>query len=128
MRLRRFACALGLTVLGACGGSPPAQGTGGQQVFEVKAGEGQLVLSADDVQHLEVVKAPEGYRLRVELRPAASRNLAQLTRANVGRKIPIVIHGEVVMDPLVRDPIVTGRLEISAKDQSDLERLQRLLQ
>jgi preprotein translocase subunit SecD len=128
MSLRTFVASFGLAVLAACGGSSsgPAPSSGG--VIEVKAGPGQIVLSPTDIKRWEVVEAPEGYRIRVELAPAASQNLARVTRANVGRKVPIVIHGEVVMDPLVRDPIESGRLEISGRSKADLQRIQRLLQ
>jgi SecD/SecF fusion protein len=49
----------------------------------------------------------------VTLTPSAAKRLASVSRANIGRPIAIAIGGKVLMNPVVRDEITGGEIEIS---------------
>lgn len=44
------------------------------------------------------------------------RRLAQVTTQNVGRALAIVVNGRLIMAPVIRDPILGGRVQISGLD------------
>jgi preprotein translocase subunit SecD len=49
----------------------------------------------------------------VTMTPAAAKRLASISKANIGRPIAIAIGGTVLMNPVVRDEITDGAIEIS---------------
>jgi preprotein translocase subunit SecD len=51
--------------------------------------------------------------IRLHLAPESADALKELTLKNVGSKVDLRVDGEVVMSPVIRDPIVSGSLEIS---------------
>ena len=61
----------------------------------------------------------------IELDPAGVRALAQLTRAQVGRKIAIVLDDRVMAAPVVMAPIASGRLSLplGAERRADADEL-----
>ncbi len=65
--------------------------------------------------------------LQIELTPDAGQRLEDFTTAHVGEEVAIVVDGEVVLQPRVRDPIAGGRLEISGHSEADLQEIERKL-
>jgi preprotein translocase subunit SecD len=49
----------------------------------------------------------------VTLTPAAAKRLADLSRANVGKAVPIAVGGTVLMNPIIREAITGGTIEIA---------------
>lgn len=55
----------------------------------------------------------------VTLTPAAATRLSALSKANIGKPIPIAIGGSVLMSPVVREAITGGAIEISGAGTFD---------
>jgi preprotein translocase subunit SecD len=54
--------------------------------------------------------------------------LATLTAERIGQRLPIRVNGRTLTDPMVRDAIPGGSLQISGPDMEELMRLQIMLQ
>jgi preprotein translocase subunit SecD len=65
--------------------------------------------------------------LEVILRHRKARQLTELTKASLNQKIVITINGEVVAEPIVKDTISGGTLEIQIKNEATAIRLARAL-
>ena len=50
----------------------------------------------------------------IRLSPESASAFAELTAANIGRQIAIVVDGEAVSQPVVREPITGGLIQISS--------------
>lgn len=57
----------------------------------------------------------------LELNEEGAMIFAALTTGNVGRKVPIYLDGELLINPVVQAPITGGRTQISAADWSTAE-------
>lgn len=69
------------------------------------------------------------WRVSVEFTEGGAALFADLTRDAVGRRIALVLDGEVLTAPVVRDAILGGRCEISGRySRSDAGRVAALLQ
>lgn len=70
---------------------------------------------------LEVSEASVGFDQRVKdlpvlsitFAPASREAFAHFTEANVGRKVEMRIEGKVVMAPVIREPILGGKVQVS---------------
>jgi preprotein translocase subunit SecD len=49
----------------------------------------------------------------VTLSPAGRAKLAKVTRANVGKEMPLTIGNRVLTKPIVREPLLAGTLQIT---------------
>ncbi len=47
------------------------------------------------------------------LMPSSKRKLGEFTTANVGRKVEIRVDGQVLMSPVIREPITNGVVQVS---------------
>jgi len=54
-----------------------------------------------------------GAAILVTMDERASKRLAALTGANVGKPLPFALDGKALMEPVVREPIAGGAIEIS---------------
>ena len=50
--------------------------------------------------------------VQITLTPAAVTSFAELTRQNIARRIAIVVNGKVIVAPVVRQPILDGKIQI----------------
>ena len=85
--------------------------------FEVRLGdgEGETVLTADDVDSAAVIRTDdEDYGVSVILTESAMDRFGALTGRHVGETMVIVVAGEVVAAPIVRERIAGGTLFIEA--------------
>lgn len=64
-----------------------------------------------------------GWGVNVELGPAGTQALTELTKDLVGKKIAIVVDGVVLAAPTVAEPITTGAVQVNALTRSDAEAL-----
>jgi preprotein translocase subunit SecD len=71
----------------------------------------------DDAQidrcSVEVQSQPWGVQVRMHLTPEGAARLADLTRAQLHRRVVIALDGEVETAPVVMEPITGGEVAIS---------------
>ena len=95
-------------------------------MLEFKDEEGNTLLTGTDLKDAQAAMNQQGGQsvVNLEFSDEGKDKFADATLKNVGRKIAILLDGEVLTDPVVREPILGGRAEISG--QRDLEEAQRL--
>jgi preprotein translocase subunit SecD len=60
----------------------------------------------------------------VTLSPSGATKLAKVTRANVGKEMPLMIGSRVLTKPVVREPLLSGSFQISG--MANLEEARQL--
>ncbi len=85
-----------------------------------RAGPVKAEAGADPASGLPIVNI----KLSATLRDA----LAELTRANIGKPLPIRVDGRIVSEPHVNEPILNGELQISGIDRTEADRIAAALQ
>jgi preprotein translocase subunit SecD len=60
----------------------------------------------------------------VTLSPSGATKLARVTRANVGKEMPLMIGSRVLTKPVVREPLLSGSFQISG--MANLEEARQL--
>jgi SecD/SecF fusion protein len=77
--------------------------------------ERQVAVDGADLidAHATVDQRTHEWVVTFELNSAGAQSFAAVTRANVGRPFAIVLDGKVVSAPIIREPILGGRGEIS---------------
>jgi preprotein translocase subunit SecD len=90
----------------------------------------RLELRASDVTAVRVLHvgdSQDALSLDVSLTPDAGRRLEAFTAAHVGERVAILVDGETVMTPEVRDAIAGGHLEIGGSSAGELRDIRRRL-
>ena len=102
------------------------QTIGKTAMLEFKDEEGNTVLTGTDLKDAQAAMNQQNNQniVSLEFSDEGSKKFADLTMKNVGRKIAILLDGEVLTDPVVREPILGGKAEISG--QRTLEEAQHL--
>ena len=95
-------------------------------MLEFKTEEGETVLTGTDLKDAQAAMNQQNNQsvVHIEFSDEGAKKFADVTMENVGRQIAILLDGEVLTDPVVREPILGGSAEISG--QRDLEEAQRL--
>ena len=95
-------------------------------MLEFKDEEGNTLLTGTDLKDAQAAMNQQNNQcvVNLEFSDEGSKKFADATLKNVGRQIAILLDGEVLTDPVVREPILGGRAEISG--QKDLEEAQHL--
>ncbi|MBQ7629191.1 MAG: protein translocase subunit SecD [Selenomonadaceae bacterium] len=95
-------------------------------MLEFKDEEGNTLLTGTDLKDAQAAMNQQNGQsvVNLEFSDEGKDKFAEATLNNVGRKIAILLDGEILTDPVVREPIMGGRAEISG--QRDLEEAQRL--
>ena len=95
-------------------------------MLEFKDEEGNTLLTGTDLKDAQAAMNQQNNQsvVNLEFSDEGAKKFADATMNNVGRQIAILLDGEVLTDPVVREPILGGRAEISG--QRDLEEAQRL--
>ena len=95
-------------------------------MLEFKDEEGNTVLSGTDLKDAQAATNQQNgqHVVNLEFSDEGAKKFAEVTMKNVGRRIAILLDGEVLTDPNVREPILGGRAEISG--QKTLEEAQQL--
>ena len=95
-------------------------------MLEFKDEEGNTLLTGTDLKDAQAAMNQQNNQavVNLEFSDEGSKKFADATLANVGRQIAILLDGEVLTDPVVREPILGGRAEISG--QRNLEEAQRI--
>ena len=101
------------------------QTIGKTALLEFKDEDGNTVLTGTDLKDAQAAMDQNNRNVvNLEFSDEGGKKFADLTMKNVGRKIAILLDGEVLTDPVVNEPILGGRAEISG--QRTLEEAQRL--
>ena len=95
-------------------------------MLEFKDEDGNTVLTGTDLKDAQAATNQQSGQnvVNLEFSDEGGKKFADLTSANVGRTIAIVLDGEVLTAPNVREPIMGGRAEITG--QKTLEEAQQL--
>ena len=102
------------------------QTIGKTAMLEFKDEEGKTLLTGTDLKDAQAAMNQQNNQavVNLEFSDEGSKKFADATLENVGRQIAILLDGEVLTDPVVREPIMGGRAEISG--QKNLEEAQHL--
>jgi preprotein translocase subunit SecD len=66
--------------------------------------------------------------LTITFDPASTEKFAAFTADNVGKRTIVSVAGETIMDPIIREPITQGVVQVSGEwTKPDLERIAGLL-
>ena len=95
-------------------------------MLEFKDEEGNTLLTGTDLKDAQAAMNQQNNQavVNLEFSDEGAKKFADATLANVGRQIAILLDGEVLTDPVVREPILGGRAEISG--QRNLEEAQNI--
>ena len=95
-------------------------------MLEFKDEAGNTLLTGTDLKDAQAAMNQQNGQcvVNLEFSDEGSQKFADATLENVGRTIAILLDGEILTNPVVREPILGGRAEISG--QRDLEEAQRL--
>ena len=74
---------------------------------------GNLALCRDSVSSVTAEAWGPDTVLHLALAPGREKDLARLTARRVGKKLPIRFDGRIISAPLVREPLLGGRIAIS---------------
>jgi uncharacterized caspase-like protein len=76
--------------------------------------EAKAIVTGETVEDARLIITPQGEKaIGVKLDKSGTRQLADATAKGLGRRIAIVLDGQVISAPTVREPIEGGSLEIS---------------
>lgn len=102
------------------------QTIGKTAMLEFRDEEGNTVLTGTDLKDAKASTNPQTGQnvVNLEFSDEGAQKFADLTTRNVGRTIAILLDGEVLTAPNVREPILGGRAEITG--QKTLEEAQNL--
>ncbi len=93
-------------------------------MLEFKDEDGNTLLTGSDLKDAQPALQNNQCVVNLEFSPEGADKFADATLNNVGRTIAILLDGELLTNPVVREPILGGRAEISG--QRNLEEAQRL--
>ena len=102
------------------------QTIGKTAMLEFRDEDGHTVLTGTDLKDAQASTNPQTGQnvVNLEFSDEGAQKFADLTMRNVGRTIAILLDGEVLTAPNVREPILGGRAEITG--QKTLEEAQNL--
>ncbi len=83
--------------------------------LEFKTEDGVTVLTGRQLKNAVEAKDPQTGQVQVnlEFEPDGAKTFAEVTAANVGRRIAILLDGRVLQAPVVKEPIPNGRAQIT---------------
>ncbi len=95
-------------------------------MLEFKDEEGNTLLNGTDLKDAQAAMNQQNNQcvVNLEFSDEGAQKFADATMNNVGRQIAILLDGEILTNPVVREPILGGKAEISG--QRDLEEAQHL--
>lgn len=88
----------------------------------------EFTVNSVDVNSVKVVfhkKYPTS--LEITLKQNKAKELSAFTNRNIGNKVRIIIEGNVVTEPIVREGVTGQILEVAPKDTDEAIRLAKLL-
>ena len=85
----------------------------------------QVLIEAEEFEHFDL--RPRG-EIHVALSEAGKRKLATWTSENIGQALPLRLDGEILMSPIVKEPIRDGKVLISGISFIEVSQLGLYLQ
>lgn len=71
----------------------------------------QFEITKDKIDLIQIWILPDGhYTVDVELKPEYRTEFSTLTGTNVGKRLAIVVSGQVLMNPIIKSKIDSGRI------------------
>jgi preprotein translocase subunit SecD len=91
--------------------------------------EREVLVSGREVQAVEMLPevGSDRHFISLELEAAASRRFEQVTAANVGRRLAVVVGDRVATAPVIREKIAGGKVAITARSEAEIQEMHRLL-
>ena len=98
-------------------------------MLEFKDEDGNTVMTGTDLKNAQDARNQQNqYVVNLEFSDEGAKKFADLTTKNVGRRIAILLDGEILTNPNVREPITGGRAEITGQEsQEEAHRIAMLL-
>lgn len=83
--------------------------------LEFKTEDGKTVLTGRQLKNATEGKNPQtgDAEVNLEFEPDGAKAFAEITAANVGKQLAIVLDGNVIQAPSIKEPIPTGKAQIS---------------
>lgn len=77
------------------------------------------VLTVKDIESVAAdssqLEGKKVYFLNVMLQETSASRFGEVTKKNVGKRMAVIIDNELIMVPIIRDPITSGRLSVFDK-------------
>jgi hypothetical protein len=85
----------------------------------------EIVVTNDDIAQSSVIQGngPSHFGVTVQFTAAGAQKMRQATAGHVGRPMAILIDGEIVMAPVLRDPISTSAVISGDFTKAEAERI-----
>ncbi|MBI3492220.1 MAG: hypothetical protein HY047_10635 [Acidobacteria bacterium] len=83
----------------------------------------EVVVTNSDIARAEMVQAASAFSVLVEFTAEGAEKMFRATRGHVGRPLAILVDGEVVSTPVVRDPIRTSAVIDGHYTRAEAERI-----
>ena len=100
-----------------------------QSLIQIIAPDREISVPADSIVESPMVAGADGdLAVWVRLDGEHARKLGQLTQANIGQVVKIFVCGELVLEPMIQTPILTGSLVLSNPDSQVVEQIFAALQ
>ncbi len=86
--------------------------------------EQKPVFTVKDISYCDTATANldgnELFVLNIALNDYAKIKFKEITEANVGKKMAMVVDGEVIMAAVIRDPVTIGRMTVSGENKEKI--------
>jgi len=77
----------------------------------------QFEITKDKIDLVQIWILPDGhYSVDVELKPEYRTEFSTLTGTNLGKRLAIVVSGQVLMNPIIKSKIDSGRIGAGVYD------------
>lgn len=86
---------------------------------------GPAVVDDSDVRSAGVGQTPGGAAVSIVLGRTGATNLDNFAARNLGKRLAIVVRGEILRAPVINSPSFVGRLELVGLDQEEAASLAR---
>jgi SecD-like export protein len=85
----------------------------------------EIIVTNDDIAQSSVIEGngPSRFGVHVQFTAAGAQKMRQATAGHVGRPMAILIDGEIVMAPVLRDPISTSAVISGDFTKAEAERI-----
>ncbi len=85
----------------------------------------EVVVANGDVERAEVApgSSPAEFNVSVELTAAGGEKMRSITERNIGKRLAILLDGQVVMAPVIRSPISSSAMITGRFTRAEAERI-----
>jgi hypothetical protein len=88
----------------------------------------EVILAAKDIAGAKAITIDDKPAIDVSFTPAGAKTLKDLTTANAGKRLAILVDGKVLTAPIIRDGITGGKAHITGVfTKAETERIAKVL-